>query len=192
MSNVATVRPVKKRKMVRVNKSSTALKMLKDVGFGKGLEMSAFTIGQFSKIDLIEAVLKYTGPVEMHIATWSAAGADMRRVEEFIESGMATKVTFLIDHSFRKRQPKLLKVLDGIGADVYEAACHAKIVLLKNDDWNVVIKTSMNLNKNPRIESFDITECQEYYQHHKDMLNMLVELAKESGEVRSRRALRLL
>ena len=49
--------------------------------------MFGFNRGQFSLIDLLDAVLSYTGPARCMVATWTAAKADMTRVKEFLESG---------------------------------------------------------------------------------------------------------
>ena len=35
---------------------------------------------------------------------------------------------------------------------------HAKFCLIRNDEWHVVVQTSMNLNQNRRIESFSISD----------------------------------
>ena len=38
------------------------------------------------------------------------------------------------------------------------ARVHAKFVLLKNESWNIVINTSMNLNANKTVENFQIID----------------------------------
>lgn len=35
---------------------------------------------------------------------------------------------------------------------------HAKFVTLRNDDWNLAIRTSMNLNENERLELLEISD----------------------------------
>ena len=50
---------------------------------------------------------------------------------------------------------------------------HAKIALITNDVWNVAIRSSMNLNKNPRFENFDIDDNEEiaglFHRHFDEM-----------------------
>ena len=41
--------------------------------------------------------------------------------------------------------------------------CHAKFVLLANDAWRLVVRTSMNLNMNPRFEDFTIAHDPELF-----------------------------
>jgi hypothetical protein len=45
------------------------------------------------------------------------------------------------------------------GRDCIRAiSTHAKFILARNDDWNVVVRTSMNLNENPRFENIEISD----------------------------------
>ena len=36
---------------------------------------------------------------------------------------------------------------------------HCKFVVFKNENWNLVLRTSMNLNLNRRLEDFEISDC---------------------------------
>ena len=50
-------------------------------------------------------------------------------------------------------------VADVFGPDSIRATrSHAKFVLIRNEAWAVLITTSMNLNLNPRIEQFEMTD----------------------------------
>ena len=40
---------------------------------------------------------------------------------------------------------------------------HAKFTLIKNADWQIVIRTSMNINFNPRFEDFTIAHDPELF-----------------------------
>ena len=35
---------------------------------------------------------------------------------------------------------------------------HAKFAVITNDQWNLAIRTSMNLNENPRLENIEISD----------------------------------
>ena len=56
-------------------------------GLAPGVEMLALTFGQFSLIDALWALLRQTGPADVSIATWTAAGADTTRAEQFLRDG---------------------------------------------------------------------------------------------------------
>ncbi len=129
-----------------------------------GCEIYGFTKGQFSLIDLIEHCLTCTGPADVFIATWSAAAGDINRAHKFLKNGRIRSIRFLVDYSFQSRKPEFCSELVAtFGHDVLRVTVtHAKYVMIRNDDWNLVIRTSMNLNYNPRFENFEISDDREF------------------------------
>lgn len=144
-------------------------------GFDHDVEIYGFTKGQFSVIDLIEAALAYTGPAAMVVSTWTAANTDVTTVLDFVESGQVTDARWLVDLTFQRRSPELAKrIRDVFGMDAIRVAQnHAKFVLLGNDDWRVVIRTSMNLNFNPRFENFEISHDPQLFDFHAAIIDEL-------------------
>lgn len=58
-----------------------------------------------------------------------------------------------------------MQIADLFGAHTIRTTrSHAKFALIGNDDWHVVITSSMNLNLNPRIEQFEMTDDPERHQ----------------------------
>ena len=155
------VRKSPSRKL-RVSKITNARDAIKE--FDKGLELFCFTFGQFSLFEAVEAVLEKTGPADVAISTWTAASADLKKAEQFLRDSRIKRLRFIVDCSFINRQPGYTKVLcDLFGDDAIRTTrTHAKFVTIKNEDWNVVIRTSMNLNENPRLENIEITDDMEF------------------------------
>ena len=154
-----------KRVIKRSFNGETALEVLRSAEFGRDREVFGFNGGQFSSIDLLEAVLSYTGPARCMVATWTAAKADMERAKEFLETGKIIDVRWLVDISFQNRQPELCALLRSkFGDDAIRALrSHAKFMTVSSSDWKVVIQTSMNLNQNKRLESFWVCDCPDLY-----------------------------
>jgi hypothetical protein len=125
-----------------------------------GCEIFGFNKGQFSLMDVIVAILDQTGPASVDISTWTAANADIRHAFKFIESGRITEARWVIDRSFPTRQPEYFKALaQRFGAEsIRLTRTHAKFCLIRNAEWNIVLRSSMNLNKNPRFENFEISD----------------------------------
>jgi len=123
------------------------------------LSMFGFTKGQFSLSDLLDAVLDKIGPAALDVSTWTAGHADIRHLDKLLHSGRIANLRLLVDGSFAQRQPQILKsAVDRFGNESIRVCNnHAKFMLLRNDAASVAIKTSMNLNYNPRFEDFDIT-----------------------------------
>jgi len=123
-----------------------------------GREIFGLTKGQFSLIDLLDAVLATTGPAGVAISTWTAANTDVSAALAMIASGRITKARWLVDITFVRRCPQLAgRIREAFGADAIRVTRnHAKFSVITNQKWQVVIRTSMNLNHNPRLEDFTV------------------------------------
>lgn len=126
----------------------------------KGMETFALTAGAFSLIDAITHVLDVTGPADVVLSTWTAAGADLNFAYALMRDGRIRSLRFIVDFSFPSRQPAYCAALRQTFGDdcVRTTKSHAKFCTITNDAWSVVVRTSMNLNENRRMESLEITE----------------------------------
>ena len=125
----------------------------------EGMEIYGLSKGQFSIINIIENILRQTGKADVIISTWTAANAEIKKAEQFLKNGNINKLHFIVDRSFPTRQPKYFKMFtDTFGDIVSLTNSHAKFVIIKNDKWNIVVRTSMNLNENKRLENFEISD----------------------------------
>jgi hypothetical protein len=167
-----------KRKLTRQFNAETASRAIGRIE--KGSEIFGFTKGQFSKIDVIEHCLEQTGPADVFICTWSASSGDIRRAHNFLSHSKIRSLKFIVDFSFKARKPAFLKELvDTFGVDcVRMTVVHAKFVLIRNENWNIVIRTSMNLNYNPRFENFEISESEDFA----DFIQNIVEEIWENSD----------
>ena len=149
----------KKREYLKLFRKQTAAEAIKN--FSKEVDTFGFTKGQFSLIELLEATLDKTGPGHLTLSTWTAAKADLNNVLDFLNSGKIKSARFLLDFSFQRRQPEVAKrIRDIFGLDSLRITRnHAKFFLIAapEEGWTVSCKTSMNLNKNPRFEDFDLS-----------------------------------
>lgn len=163
--------PYSKRSLRDLRRQQTASEALD--GFDRGIQIFGYTKGQFSVIDVIREVLKYTGPATLDISTWTAANTDVTTVCDFIGQGSVTGSRWLVDLTFQRRSPQLAKrIRDTFGKDAIRVAKnHAKFALIENDSWQVVLNTSMNLNFNPRFENFSISHDPEAFAFHKAILD---------------------
>ena len=154
---IAHLRP-KRNTRARFSKVASARDTI--AGFGRDMDVAGLTFGQFSLIDLIQAALEITGPADVTISTWSAGFYDIDAAERFRANGLMRSVRFVMDAaSMKKGQASVYDIADLFGKDAIRTTrTHAKFALVRNDDWDVVITSSMNLNLNPRCEQFEMTD----------------------------------
>lgn len=157
MSATAHLRP---RKPARQRFSKIASARDTIAGFGHDMDIIGLTHGQFSLLDLIEATLDLTGPADVDIATWSAGLYDADAAARFQADGRIRRIRFVMDSASQKRgQSSTVDIADLFGADsIRTTRSHAKFAIITNEAWAVTITSSMNLNLNPRVEQFEMTE----------------------------------
>tara|TARA_R110000782_G_scaffold129510_1_gene221070 strand:- start:337 stop:981 length:645 start_codon:yes stop_codon:yes gene_type:complete len=116
------------------------------------------TNGEFSLIDLIAGLLEVTGKAHLVVATWSAGIKDCHQVKWLMDTGKLASVRVITDHSFCTRKKQyMVSISDMFGDEnIRTTESHAKFVLIHNDDFRIVIRTSMNLNANKTCETFEV------------------------------------
>lgn len=169
------VRPVrrKRRPVQRFFNKENAVRALE--GWGRDKELFGFTKGQFSMVDLLEAILQRTGEADVVVSTWTAAARDLQRCLRFLQRDLARRMRWLVDISFERRVPEFalqLKVMFGQEA-VRVVPSHCKFILVENEAWHVVVQTSMDLNYNPRLENFWVCEDEDFYRAYHDLVEMI-------------------
>lgn len=117
--------------------------------------------GEFSLLDLIVAVLGVTGPADLTVATWTAATREIDSAAKLLQDGNVRGIRWLVDMSFPRRQPVYCRqLLARFGAGAIRCTkSHAKFTLIRNENWNVALRTSANLNRNPRFEFFELSDA---------------------------------
>lgn len=150
-------------------------------GLRPGVRLVGMTKGQFSLLDMIEECLLITGPCDLALSTWTAGLDDVKKAGILLEKGIVQSVRLLIDHAFAATKPEYCAaVVHVFGQEsVRTTRNHSKIALLSNDIWTVSIRSSMNLNRNPRFEQFDIDTCPDVHAFYSAFFNEMSEAMPE-------------
>lgn len=125
-----------------------------------GCEILCLTYGQFSLIDALVAILEQTGPADVTLSTWTAADADLTTAARLMEAASITTMRMVVDRSFLTRQPDYCARMRELFGDdcIRTMRSHAKWAVIRNAEWSIAIRTSMNLNTNPRLETIEISD----------------------------------
>jgi hypothetical protein len=158
MSAARSHRRTKVVRDVRAAKTGNAREAIGQLG--PGCEVYVLTFGQFSLIDAMVAILEQTGPADVVMSTWTAAQADLRRSRELMRSAQIRSLRLMVDRSFLTRQPEYCASMRELFGDasIRTLRSHAKFLAIRNDRWNIAVRTSMNLNENPRLENIEISD----------------------------------
>jgi hypothetical protein len=141
-------------------------------GFKKDCRLLGLTRGQFSLIDLIRSVLKKTGKAHVITTTWSAGIKDVHQVDWLKTNDLIYSFKLITDHSYATRQKKYaMSIVDLFGAEnIRTSEIHAKFTLIHNENYNVCIRTSMNLNANKTCENFEIDEDKDVFDFYMNFI----------------------
>lgn len=128
-----------------------------------GDEISGITNGQFSLVDIVQHVLTQTGPADVVIATWTMGIYDAEKAYAFVNDRKINRIRFILDPSMFSRKPEIASVLvKGFGPEAFRAVnSHAKFCAVRGEHLAVCVRSSMNLNANNRLESFDLSASDE-------------------------------
>lgn len=145
-----------KRELRELRRKQSARQAI--AGFDRSVEIYGFTKGQFSLLDLMVALLEITGPARVSLSTWTAARHEIQALDRLVRAGSLLSMRWLIDFSFSRRDPEAAhQIRQTFGLEsVRVAQNHAKFALFEADGWEIVLRTSMNLNMNPRFEDFTL------------------------------------
>lgn len=126
----------------------------------KNCELVGLTKGQWSLADLISHVVDQVGPCDCLLATWTVGLEEIAYASKMRGEGKLLSFRMVLDYSFASREPAYtaaLRVAFGDGC-FRVTSNHAKWIVLQNYRWNVVVRTSMNFNQNPRCEQFELSD----------------------------------
>ena len=112
-----------------------------------------FTDGSWSLHQLLEYVLEQTGPAEIHLSAFSLSENAVRSFVNLKESGKITKLHCLLNNQMARFKTDLMFFLMNVSDTVKLAPCHAKVIVIENEKWKVMIIGSANFNRNIRYES---------------------------------------
>lgn len=126
-----------------------------------GTEVLGFTSGQFSIVEVLDAIVSRMDAPRLVLSTWTAAGDDMAHVYDWFQSGRVSNARWIVDRSFQNRQKALADLLRArFGDDAIRVMrTHCKFMLLEDATHKVLVQTSANLNKNHRIENVGVSSC---------------------------------
>lgn len=153
----------------------------------KNNRVMGLTRGEFSLIDLIHSILKKTGKANVVCVTWSAGIKDAHQVRWMMDSDLINSFTLITDHSYITRQKKYALTLSDLFGDenIRTSEIHAKFTLIWNNDWNICIRHSMNLNANRTCESFEIDDDKTIFCFYMDFVEFITKEQKAGFEGRN-------
>ena len=154
----AAHRSAPRKRAIRAAKTGSAATAIGPVT--PGMEVFVLTFGQFSIVDALVHLLGEVGPADVVISTWTAADADLHRAAALLEAAEISRLRWIVDRSFVSRQPDYCATMRRLFGDgcIRTVRSHAKFITIRAGRFALAVRTSMNLNENPRLENIEISD----------------------------------
>lgn len=103
--------------------------------------------------DLIEHILKQTGPAEIFVSSFSITEPAVRRFINLQEEGYIKNMACMFDKQVKRHHLQTLFLMSNFIDEIFITSNHSKVTLIKNENHHISIVSSANLNENNKIEA---------------------------------------
>ena len=123
-----------------------------------GLQDSFFiSDANFSSYQLLNYLLDKFGPSNVWITSYGISETVMRNIATRKQAGNILGLHFMFSDYVKKIKPAEMQIAQSIATTFCHYPCHAKIIVVQNETCQAVITSSMNMNRNNKLESGAIT-----------------------------------
>ncbi|PRY90580.1 hypothetical protein [Mongoliibacter ruber] len=133
------------------------------------------TGGQWSMHQMLNYLLIRTGPAKIWLTTWTITELPMRALLGMIKEGLITELNAVLDYRIEKRKPEAFQLASNLITRIKLTKCHAKVLVIQNDNWNIAVVTTSNFSKNPRIEAGVIFTDLASAEFHKNWIDGVID-----------------
>jgi hypothetical protein len=132
------------------------------------------TGGRWSMHQLLNYMLLKTGPAKIWMTTWTITEQPMRALLQMINDGLITELNAILDYRIERRKPEAFQLATNLITRIKLTKCHAKVLVVQNDTWNIAVITTANFSNNPRIEAGAIFTDMASAEFHKKWIDDVI------------------
>ena len=125
--------------------------------------LQAYLDSRLQLFDVLEFILKQTGPADVSVSTFSTSEEFLRRMMHLKKLGLVKHARLLADLKAAKKTVNLYSFMSHVFNDVYLGENHSKVLLIHSDKYLVTVVTSQNQTRGNRNESGMISTDQNIY-----------------------------
>lgn len=131
--------------------------------------------GKVSSYQILNYFLdKFNEPATVHITTWGFTELALRQLANRKKAGHIKDLYFVFSDQVKVNKANEYQLATSIATGFKKHPCHAKIYLIKTENYLVSIITSGNLNRNNKLESGTISFDENIYNGYANYLNKLI------------------
>ena len=131
---------------------------------------------------LIQYLLQLTGPSKLYLTSWTIAEQPVKDIVRLMDNHTITELHCLLDSRIKINCPNAYQIAQHRIANLKLCHIHAKLAVIINDNFHVVVNSSANLSRNSTIETYVITESIDVANFHKEWILGKIEEANPFEE----------
>jgi hypothetical protein len=108
--------------------------------------------GKLSIHQLLEALLKTTGPAQVAICSWGITEDPARALKRLKDNGLIQHLTCLFNSRVASNNAGAYQLISQVADNIGVAECHAKAISIINQTYSIGLISTANLSHNPRME----------------------------------------
>jgi len=133
------------------------------------------TAGTWSMYELLDYVIRQTGPAYVDAFTWNLSLSAVRRFIKLKDDGLLLRLRLLCNSVMHRFVAEAIAVLQQHAETLILYPNHAKGFLLKNDRFTVSVVSSANFSNNTNIEAGVLSTDPAVYEMHERWITPLFE-----------------
>lgn len=110
------------------------------------------TKGKWSTHQVMSYLLDHTGPARIFLSTYTASEDPIRQIVKHLHDGIIQELHCIFDYRIKTYNPAAFQLISRNCPNIALVKCHAKVMVVMNDNWSLTAITSSNLNNNSRVE----------------------------------------
>lgn len=124
--------------------------------------------------ELLSWILAQTGPAAVTIGVWSISEQGAQKLTNLLQEGVITALEAVFDYRSKNRHPAAHQLASHSFTKIHTFPMHAKLTVVKNDTWSVLLNGSANYTNNPRPEAGLISTHKPTVDFYHDILKQLL------------------
>ncbi len=146
-------------------------KLIEQLANGSALHMIGIN---YNMHEALVSLLRLTGPATVDILTYSMTDYPMRIISTLAENKTITGLRLILDFTV-SRTPALDQFVKSFCPGIKYTSSHAKILLVKNESWNIVLLGSANFTRNNRFENYIVFSDRNTFEDYLKIYNTIYE-----------------
>lgn len=124
----------------------------------------------WSMHQLLEFVLRKTGPAKVSLSSFSITEVAVRTFLTLKEEGLIQQLDCLFDMTVKRHKVGLLFFTSNVANNIWISKCHAKLILIENEEHSFCVVGSPNFNINDKKEVIVIHKDRWFFDFYRETL----------------------